>query len=454
MNSVIDELLLQTNIAFAIFNSELNLIQKSKNLSHQLILDSVNINDSLYDICPEFFGFEKEIAQLLSNQKKNLCLEKINKYKPSGEIEYLDFLLVKISNSDNLLLIITNNTTQSKLEQKVQQQENEIKILKESISYLKSESLDNILGESDSIKDIKKFVIKVANLTKTNILLTGESGTGKTLVARAIHNVSKNSKKPFIEINCATIPSTLIESEIFGHVKGSFTNAFETKKGLLEVADGGTLFLDEIGELPFAVQPKLLTFLETKKFRQVGSTKEINANVRIICATNKDLQKSVKQKEFREDLFYRINVVTFHIPALREHSEDIPIIAKNFIREFASDMNKQNIELTKAAENKLLNYSFPGNIRELKNLIERAVIFCEKNKIDNDDLMIIEKDQKITHNQIISIPEEGMSLVEIEKKYLNYALHKSNGNQTKAAKLLGLSLDTFRYRIKKYNIME
>ncbi len=450
MQDILDQLLIKKNIAYAVFDSSLNKIIESKNLPAILPIEQSKLNKTIYELIPEFFGLEKEIENILSCKLGELHLDKVNRYDKKGNLIYLDFLAIPLDNS--ILIIVTNSTLNANLEQKIQQQKNEINILKESISFYKKDVLNNILGKSAEIESIKKFIKKIANIKETTILLTGESGTGKTLVAKGIHSYSKYSDKPFVEINCATIPSALLESELFGHVKGAFTSATENKKGLLEEADGGTLFLDEIGELPLTVQPKFLSFLESKKFRQVGSTKEISVNVRIITATNKDLQKAVQEKEFREDLYYRINVVSLKIPSLRERSEDIIIIAQKFIELFSQNFNKSGIVITENAKQKLLNYSWPGNIRELKNCIERAMIFCEENTIDSDDLLIYAGDYKNNTKDEKILPDEGISLLEIEKTYLESAIKKANGNQSKAAKLLNLSLDTFRYRIKKHNL--
>lgn len=450
--SFIDLLLLKKNISYAVFNKSLNLIAKSKNLFKD-INHSADDDKSINNIFPEFVGLEKELLELLSGVRKEYTLEKVNKYNNDGSIFYLDYVAIPIIDLESkILIIITNSTLQSKLEQKVQQQDNEIKILKESITHLKKNTIKQILGRSKEIESVKSFIKKVANIKETTILLTGESGTGKTFIAKGIHNYSDYSDTPFIEINCAAIPSTLIESELFGHVKGAFTGAVESKKGLLEEAEGGTLFLDEIGELPLNVQPKFLSFLETKKFRHVGTTKEISVNTRIIAATNKDLKKAVMEKEFREDLYYRINVVSLNIPSLRERLDDILIIAQRFIDTLSIDLNKNGISLTESAKEKLMSYSWPGNIRELKNCIERAMIFCESKIIDSDDLLILESDFINKNESKNILPEDGISLFDIERNYLKEALKKSEGNQTKAAKLLDLSLDTFRYRIKKHNL--
>ena len=453
LDTFIDLLLSKKNISYALFNSSFNIVNKSKDLSNSLHINLLNDESSIFEIFPEFFGLENELLELLSGIRKEVILENVNKYGKDGKLFYLDYNVIPINDPDpRILVIITNSTEQSELEQKVQQQNNEIKILKESISHLKKDSIKQILGTSAEIENVRKFILKVANIKETTILLTGESGTGKTFIAKGIHNYSDYSDTPFVEINCAAIPPTLIESELFGHIKGAYTGAIDNRKGLLEEAEGGTLFLDEIGELPLNVQPKFLSFLESKKFRPVGSTKEILVNTRIIAATNKDLKKAVMEKEFREDLFYRINVVSLFIPSLRDRVDDIILIAQNFIDILSLDFNKYGITLSDSAKEKLLSYSWPGNIRELKNCLERTMIFCESKIIENDDLIITEADSKLPKESKYLLPENGISLIDVERKYLEEAIKRAEGNQTNAAKLLDLSLDTFRYRIKKHNI--
>ncbi|MCB0730724.1 MAG: sigma-54-dependent Fis family transcriptional regulator [Ignavibacteriae bacterium] len=453
MQSIIEKILIENQIAYAVFDHNLALSDKSKNLNKILNVDLLESNNSLFEIFPEFFGLEKDIDLIINGKKKSIQLEKINKYDKKGELFYLDLSLQNSDkNEKNLVLIITNSTDKSILEQKIRQQKNEINLLKESLTFYSNGSISNILGNSEKINAVKSFIKKIAKIPETTILLTGESGTGKTLIARSIHNLSQKTNSPFVEINCATIPASLIESEIFGHTKGAFTNAIENKKGLIEEAEGGTLFLDEIGELPIELQPKLLTFLETKKFRPVGSTKEVSVNTRIISATNKDLKTAIKEKEFREDLFYRVNVVSFDVPPLRERKDDIILLAEYFIKTLSKDFNKKVPIFSAGAKNKLKEYSWPGNIRELKNSIERTLIFSENEKIEANEITLLSQEENFENTTEFIIPENGISLFDVEKKYIENALKQSNGNQTQAAKLLNLSLDTLRYRIKKYKI--
>jgi transcriptional regulator with PAS, ATPase and Fis domain len=429
------------------------LTKSSSNFPNIIQHHSVDSNCSIWDIFPELFGSEDQVEAICHNRQKKYQIEKVNKYSTSSRLHYYDLTLLPLKNKiGNLLCIVADTTAETSLEQEIRQKKFEIELLQASLSSYGNYFISDILGESGKIKEVREFVGKIANIRNTTILLQGESGTGKTLVARAIHKLSLESKSPFIEVNCASIPATLLESEIFGHEKGAFTSAIASKKGLLEEANGGTFFLDEIGELPVSLQAKFLSFLENKTFRRLGSNQERKIDIRVIAASNKDLTQAVENKEFRQDLYFRINVVNLMLPPLRELGEDTVIIADHFIRIFAFDFKKKVRGLTKGAKNKLLSYSWPGNVRELRNVIERAVIFAEGDSIDADEIILVEEKGQAKAAQEFAIPESGISLFDVEKRLLLDALSKTKGNQSRAAKLLGLSLDTFRYRMKKYEI--
>ncbi len=312
----------------------------------------------------------------------------------------------------------------------------------------------NIVGDSENICDVLKLAGSVSK-TDTTVLITGESGTGKELLSRATHINSPRSTGPFLTVNCAAIPSTLLEAELFGYEKGAFTGAHKRSKGKFEVASGGTLFLDEIGDMELDVQAKLLRILETQEFERLGSQKVMRADVRIIAATNKNLEEMVENKRFREDLFYRINVFPVHIPPLRERKEDIPKLSNHFIQQFSKAFGRKPPELSGKAIKKLVRYPWRGNIRELKNVLERAMILCSGSQITSDHLVLnasLEKrfEQMKMETLIPALVKDyGFTLDDLEKNCIQYAMTVSKNNVSRAARLLGLSRATLRYRLEK-----
>jgi two-component system, NtrC family, response regulator PilR len=317
-------------------------------------------------------------------------------------------------------------------------------------------AIQNIVGSSPKMKELFN-AIETIGATQSTVLIFGESGTGKELVAKAIHLKSSRSDLPFVSINCGAFPETLLESELFGYMKGAFTGATLNKKGLFEVADKGTIFLDEIGEMSAAMQVKLLRVLQEKKFRRVGGTEEIPLDVRVIAATNKDLQKLIAENKFREDLYYRVSVIPVEIPPLRERKEDIGCLAEHFLLKFNLQMQRSIIRVSERAMQCLEQYDWPGNVRELENTIERAVAFETTEEIKMERLP--PKISRLNLAEIArpdKIPEKGIDLekhlAEIEKSYILEALQKSGGVQTRAAGLLRMSFRSFRYFVKKYDI--
>jgi two-component system response regulator PilR (NtrC family) len=294
--------------------------------------------------------------------------------------------------------------------------------------------------------------------TKTNILITGESGTGKELVAKAIHYNSPRKEKPFVTLNCGAIPESLIESELFGHMKGAFTDAIATKKGLFEVADEGTIFLDEISELPLLMQVKLLRVLQDKEFKRVGGTEDIRVDVRIISATNINLEEGVKEKRFREDLFYRLNVIQIKLPPLRDRKEDVQILANHFLKKYSEELNKNIAKFSPEALPILLNYEYPGNVRELQNIIERAVALESNQELTAHNLSSYLNEQPLLRKGPIDIeiPNEGIDLEkmveDLERTLLLKALDKTKGIKKKAAELLHINFRSMRYRLEKYGL--
>ncbi|HEO65384.1 MAG TPA: sigma-54-dependent Fis family transcriptional regulator [Spirochaetes bacterium] len=325
--------------------------------------------------------------------------------------------------------------------EKIKLNEENIK-LKEKLSFY--ESFPSIIGNSPPLMKVIQQAIQIAK-TEAFCLILGESGTGKELICDLIHKKSPRVKGPLLKINCAAIPSNLLESELFGHEKGSFTGAYQTKKGLFELADGGTLFLDEIGDLEMALQSKLLRAIELGEFSRVGGQKVIKTNIRVISATHHDLHKKIKNNSFREDLYYRLNVVSVRLPPLRERVEDIPLLANHFIKELSIKNQKEEKPLSQEALSYLMTYPFEGNIRELKNLMERAVVFSTDDTLYLDDMFMDDTFQQEKH--YLQIPITA-SLVDIEKLVINKVLEFNKGDKKKTADMLGVSLRKIFYKIK------
>ena len=340
-----------------------------------------------------------------------------------------------------------------KIENRQLRQENVL--LKRTLGL--SHQFANIIGRSNAMLDVFKMIQTVAR-TNSTILLTGESGTGKGLVAHAIHFHSLRREKPMVSLNCGAMPEDLLESELFGHMRGAFTGADANKKGLIEMAEKGTVFLDEIAEMSAVMQVKLLRVLQERRFRRVGGLEEITADIRVIAATNQDLSKAVAEGRFREDLFYRINVIPIPLPPLRERREDIPPLAEHFLAKYTEQMEKSISGVSHEAMELLLHHDWPGNIRELENALERAVALETTPTILPDSLPVAIRgeSQRTAAAPVEALPESGFDLEAhvqgIERGYIAEALRKAGGVQVKAADLLGMSFRSFRYYVKKYNL--
>ena len=321
-------------------------------------------------------------------------------------------------------------------------------------------SVDRFIGVSQHTRDVRELIKKIAVSEASTILIQGESGTGKDLVSHAIHYESSRRDRPFFAINCAAIPENLMESELFGHEKGAFTDARTLKKGMFEMADGGTLLLDEISEMTFGMQAKLLRVLEGQSFRRVGGVKNINVDVRVIVASNRNLEDAVRASRFRQDLYFRLAIIPLHLRPLREHKEDIAPLLEHFIRHYNEKFRKNIQGLTREAEELLMNYDWPGNIRELKNAIERVMILAEGNRvaakylpirISEGGMMPVPMGDGKTNGEI-RLPPGGLSLYTVEKELIRQALDQARGNKTTAARLLHITRDTLRYKVKKYHL--
>ena len=318
---------------------------------------------------------------------------------------------------------------------------------------VKGITTDKIIYRSPKMEGLINLAGRIAN-SRATVLIQGESGTGKELLARLIHNLSPRSGKPIIAVNCGALPESLLESELFGHEKGSFTGASVRRIGRFEEADGGTLFLDEIGEISPPVQVKLLRFLQEREFQRVGGNQTFHSDVRIISATNRDLEAKVREGVFREDLFYRLNVVVISMPPLRERKEDVPVLIEHFLRRYAAENGKNITGITSEAKDLLLKYDYPGNVRELENIIERAVVISRESVVSIEDLPFTEEMVSPTD---MGRKEVGLlrgSIEEIERKLIIEAMGKAGDHQTKAAEILGISERMLRYKLKKYGMKE
>jgi len=333
----------------------------------------------------------------------------------------------------------------------VQKVRDENRSLREALG--KRYHFQNIVGRSKKMQEVLALVERVAP-TNSTVLIGGESGVGKDLIARAIHQNSRRASGPFIKVNSTAIPDTLFESELFGYERGAFTGALTGKPGKFELADKGTLFLDEIGDVPAPIQVKLLRVLQEREFERLGGTKTLKVDVRLIAATNRDLRAALEEGTFREDLYYRLNVVPIDIPPLREHKEDIPDLANHFLDRFSRENGKAMQGITPAAMNVLTDYHWPGNARQLENSIERAVALSSGSAIDVNDIHLDTVPNKSNTSASTQFLPEGMTLEQWEDNMIREALRRANGNKSQAARLLGLSRNALRYRLSKIGIAD
>jgi DNA-binding NtrC family response regulator len=318
--------------------------------------------------------------------------------------------------------------------------------------------MNAIVGQHASMLKLFETIRQVARAGGSTVFLRGETGTGKDLVARIIHHNSDRAPQPFVNITCTAISETLLESELFGHERGAFTDAKQQKKGLLETADGGTVFLDEVGDMPAPLQAKLLRFLEERRFRRVGGTKEIGVDVRVISATNRDIDQAIEEGKFRRDLLYRLNVVTIEIPPLRARGDDIRLLTQHFVEKYSREFKKPVTHIADAAYAALKRYAWPGNVRELRNVIERAVLLCKKNRIEAADIVVGRSTERSWTWEFddVDLPPEGFDfgrLHRLEFQLLKQAMDRSKNNQSRAAELLHLSRHRLRYKLERHGLL-
>ncbi len=314
--------------------------------------------------------------------------------------------------------------------------------------------IEGIIGVCPAMLQLFATIRDVASSGASTVFITGESGTGKDLVAKTIHYNSDRADRAFMNITCTAMAETLLESELFGYERGAFTDAKALKRGLLEVAHGGTVFLDEVGDMPLMLQAKLLRFLEERMFRRVGGVHDIEVDVRVIAATNRDIDKLIEEGKFREDLYYRLNIIPLHLAPLRQRGGDIMLLAKHYVARFSSEFRKPLTEIRAAAEQKLMSYTWPGNVRELRNALERAVLLSKHEYVDAEDLVLGRATEQ-TGEAIawLQLPPGGVDLARVEEQLVRQALDRTGGNQTHAAALLSLSRDQLRYRLQKYGLL-
>jgi DNA-binding NtrC family response regulator len=311
-------------------------------------------------------------------------------------------------------------------------------------------AFERIIGESPAMRSVKTLLRKISESPGSTVLLTGESGTGKDLAAKAIHYNSDRGSGPFMNITCSALPEALLESELFGHERGAFTDAKQQKKGLLELGDRGSVYLDEIAEMPPPLQAKLLRFLEDRAFRRVGGTTDIRVDVRVIAATNRNLEESVEKGEFREDLYYRLRVLPVNLPPVRERAGDIPLLVKHYVDTFNTEFRRDVQGVSPEALAILEAHSWPGNVRELRNAVERAMLLTEERVLSAEDFQVLLPKERITDR--FRLPHDGLDFEELERDLVIQALERAGGNQTRAASLLGMNRDQIRYRVEKFRL--
>jgi two-component system, NtrC family, response regulator AtoC len=454
MNETISRILSEKNIAVCAFDKRFRIVEGAASACAVLQAWGVSADPrfDMMGLFPELIGCESTIVGITGGKSEPLRLEFVNRVNDLGQVIYLNLLIIPGDQCGQALTIIENVTELAKMRQQLNQQKYDLLLYKNDVKFKKRHLAESLLGDSPPIQAVRKLITQLSKVPMATVLLLGESGTGKSLLARVIHFSSMPSTAPFVEINCAALPENLIESELFGYEKGAFTHATTSRPGLLQAAENGTIFLDEIGEMPFNLQAKLLSVLETKKFRRLGSNRLIEVRARIIAATNRDLKKAVSEKRFRDDLFYRLNVVSITLPPLRSLGNDILIIAEHLLKCSNIEMKKSVEGFTSTARQLLQKHHWPGNVRELGNMIERAMIFSDSNIINENELVFFVPDVQAGSKKW-TVPPEGIQIEEVEKQLIQSAMDTAGGNKSKAARLLGISRDTLRYRLEKYDTL-
>jgi DNA-binding NtrC family response regulator len=442
MRDVMSRLLLQEGYRVRLAATAEEGIDSMANEVHDVILlDLMLPGKSGLAALPDLFEIDPDAVIIMITAYGSI--ESAVQATKSGVFDFL----TKPFKNDELLLAVRNGVNKRNLEA-------ENRELKKS--FRERFSFDSIVGKSEPMQQIYELIAQVGP-SRSTVLINGESGTGKELVAKAVHNCSPRANGPFVAVNSGTIPSELLESELFGHVKGAFTGATNTKKGLFEIADKGTIFLDEVGTIPADTQAKLLRVIQEREFRRVGGLENIRVDVRIIAATNVDLRKAVEERKFRDDLYYRLNVITLNLPPLRDRKEDIPLLVEHFIAKFSAENGREPCRLDQQALRTLIEYDWPGNVRELENAIERAVVLVPPDGIIKTDVFPREliTSSSVGLGRLNSVHDEGSlrDLVqEYERNLIMCALEKTGWNQKKAAELLRVNATTLNEKLKRLKI--
>jgi len=455
MKNILKQFLTSKNLGCVEFDRQFQIVAVDATASTILkFLGYADHEKRLLNVFPELIGLEDIAQEVINTQSGDLRLDYVNRTDPSGQTVFVNLIVLYGDTPGRGLVIIENVTDTARAIQAMNQQRYDLFLYQQNQEFRREFLNNSILGNSKAILNVRKTIQKISGYPNATVLLTGETGTGKNLTARVVHLSSMPRGAPLVHINCAALPEHLIEAELFGYEKGAFTHAVTARPGLFEEANNGSIFLDEIGEIPLNIQAKLLSVLETKQVRRLGSNKTIDVNARIIAATNKDLQKEVQQKTFREDLFYRLNIVLIDLPPLRKMGDDIILIAEYLRKLFNVEFGKQVRRFSARAKKLLLEYSWPGNVRELSNCIERAMIFIESDTIESESLTISNQFGRLPLDgtQQFTIPPGGISLEDVERQLITSALKQAGNNKSKAARLIGLTRDTLRYRLEKYDL--
>ncbi len=435
----------------ALFAFDTELVIGDQNEAAIALMEALDLpadEKELTELFPELIGREEDLKAVAAGESRGFHLSYVNRHNHQQEIIYYDLAVLGGDAEATGTLIVEDVSEKARMIQALNQQKYELLLLKHSRLFRNRYVQQSLLGDSPPIQAVRHAISKISQAPQATVLLTGESGVGKSLAARIIHYSSLPADAPFVDINCSALPENLIEAELFGHAKGAFTHATASRAGLFEEARGGTLFLDEIGELPLGLQAKLLKVIETKSFRRLGSNKHVSVQTRIISASNRDLAEEVAERRFRADLFYRLNVAALNLPPLREMGDDVLLIADHLLALFCIEFKRRVEGFTPPARQKLRRYHWPGNVRELSNCIERAMIFLDQPRVDADDLTL-QATTPQPDGENWKVPPTGLNLPEVERQLIRSAMETAGQNKTRAARLLGISRDTLRYRLEK-----